>query len=120
MLFNSLEFAIFFPIMGFVAIGFEHCVANMYFIPTGIILENWAGIVPPGASVPGSLGWAGFLWKNLLPVTIGNILGGIGCVGLVYWFIFLRPRQQSEPQAAPESVAVEGTPALGGTGLRLR
>ena len=86
----SKIFAIFFPIMGFVAIGFEHCVANMYFIPTGIILENWAGIVPPGASVPGSLGWAGFLWKNLLPVTIGNIIGGAVFVGMSYWGAFLR------------------------------
>jgi len=83
-------FAIFFPIMGFVAIGFEHCVANMYFIPTGIILESWAGIGPPPTIDPNTLGWVCFLWKNLLPVTIGNIIGGAVFVGMSYWGAFLR------------------------------
>ncbi len=87
----SKIFAIFFPIMGFVAIGFEHCVANMYFIPTGIILESWANIAPPAAVQPNSLGWVGFLWKNLLPVTIGNIIGGTVFVGMSYWGAYLRP-----------------------------
>ena len=83
-------FAIFFPIMGFVAIGFEHCVANMYFIATGIMLENWAGIAPPPTVEPNTLGWVCFLWKNLLPVTIGNIIGGAVFVGMSYWGAFLR------------------------------
>jgi len=83
-------FAIFFPITGFVAIGFEHCVANMYFIPTGIILKSWAGIAPPSTVAPNALGWVSFLWKNLLPVTIGNIIGGAVFVGMSYWGAFLR------------------------------
>ena len=83
-------FAIFFPIMGFVAIGFEHCVANMYFIPTGIMLESWAGITPSPTVEPNALGWVCFLWKNLLPVTIGNIIGGAVFVGMSYWGAFLR------------------------------
>ncbi|MBN1255622.1 MAG: formate/nitrite transporter family protein [Deltaproteobacteria bacterium] len=82
-------FAIFFPIMGFVAIGFEHCVANMYFIPTGIFLHQWAGIAGPAAFDPSSLSWIGFLWKNLLPVTIGNIIGGAVFVGMSYWSAYL-------------------------------
>ena len=86
----SKIFAIFFPIMGFVAIGFEHCVANMYFIPTGIILESWAKIAPPAAVGTNTLGWIAFLWKNLLPVTIGNIIGGAVFVGMSYWGAFLR------------------------------
>jgi formate/nitrite transporter len=86
----SKIFAIFFPIMGFVAIGFEHCVANMYFIPTGLILENWAGIAPPAVVAPNSLSWINLLWKNLLPVTIGNIIGGAVFVGMGYWGAFLR------------------------------
>jgi formate/nitrite transporter len=86
----SKIFAIFFPIMGFVAIGFEHCVANMYFIPTGIILESWANISPPAAVATNTLTWVAFLWKNLLPVTIGNIIGGAVFVGMSYWGAFLR------------------------------
>jgi formate/nitrite transporter len=84
-------FAIFFPIMGFVAIGFEHCIANMYFIPTGILLNHGAGIGAPAAFDPASLTWISFLWKNLLPVTIGNIIGGAVFVGMSYWGAYLRP-----------------------------
>ncbi|MEE4354859.1 MAG: formate/nitrite family transporter [Desulfococcaceae bacterium] len=83
-------FAIFFPIMGFVAIGFEHCVANMYFIPTGIFLSQWAGIAPAGLDM-NTLTWTSFLFSNLLPVTIGNIVGGVFFVGLGYWGAYLRP-----------------------------
>jgi formate/nitrite transporter len=83
-------FAIFFPIMGFVAIGFEHCVANMYFIPSGIFLKSWAGIAAPAGFDPGSLGWISFLWKNLLPVTLGNLIGGGVFVGMSYWGAYLR------------------------------
>ena len=84
-------FAIFFPIMGFVAIGFEHCVANMYFIPTGIFLKNWAGIGSASMAGLDALTWANFVWKNLLPVTIGNIIGGAVFVGMSYWGAYLRP-----------------------------
>lgn len=84
-------FAIFFPIMGFVAIGFEHCVANMYFIPAAILLKNWAGIAAPAAADPNALGWVSFLLKNLVPVTIGNIVGGAFFVGMSYWGAYLRP-----------------------------
>lgn len=84
-------FAVFFPIMGFVAIGFEHCVANMYFIPAAILLNSWAGIAGPVAADPNALGWISFLWKNLLPVTVGNIIGGAFFVGMSYWGAYLRP-----------------------------
>jgi formate/nitrite transporter len=84
-------FAIFFPIMAFVAIGFEHSVANMYFIPTAIFLMNGAGIAAPQGVDPGALGWISFLWNNLLPVTIGNIIGGVVFVGMSYWGAYLRP-----------------------------
>lgn len=83
-------FAIFFPIMGFVAIGFEHCVANMYFIPVGIFLTRWAGIAPEGLDVS-SITWTAFALKSLVPVTIGNIIGGVVFVGLGYWGAYLRP-----------------------------
>jgi formate/nitrite transporter len=84
-------FAIFFPIMGFVALGFEHSVANMYFIPVGLFLKNWLGMAAPAGVDPASLSWVSFLWKNLLPVTIGNIIGGAVFVGMSYWSAYLRP-----------------------------
>ena len=83
-------FAIFFPIMAFVAIGFEHSVANMYFIPAGILLMNETVISNLVGIDLGMLGWANFLWRNLLPVTIGNIIGGALMVGMVYWFVYIR------------------------------
>jgi formate/nitrite transporter len=85
-------FAIFFPIMAFVAIGFEHSVANMYFIPTGILLMKGAGITNVPGIDPNILGWINFLWRNLLPVTIGNIIGGAVFVGMSYWGAYLRPK----------------------------
>ena len=88
-------FAIFFPIMGFVAIGFEHCVANMYFIPTGIFLHSWAGVALPAGMAADALNWGSFLWNNLLPVTIGNIIGGGVFVGMSYWGAYLLPAQNA-------------------------
>lgn len=84
-------FAIFFPIMAFVAIGFEHCVANMYFIPTGIFLSKWAGLTLPQGVDMSILGWGNFIIKNLIPVTIGNIIGGGVFVGMSYWSAYLKP-----------------------------
>lgn len=72
--------AIVFPISAFVAAGFEHCVANMYFIPLGILLS---------AGAPGSPSWAG-LAANLVPVTLGNIAGGSLMVAAVYYLIYNR------------------------------
>jgi formate/nitrite transporter len=84
-------FAIFFPIMAFVAIGFEHCIANMYFIPTGIFLRAWAGIPAPEGINPDVLSWGSFTVRNLIPVTIGNLIGGGLFVGMSYWGAYLRP-----------------------------
>ncbi|MGD9732494.1 MAG: formate/nitrite family transporter [Desulfamplus sp.] len=84
--------AIFFPIMGFVAIGFEHCIANMYFIPVGIFLSKWAGVAPEGIDV-NTITWGAFVVHNLVPVTIGNTIGGVVFVGLGYWGAYLRPTQ---------------------------
>ena len=79
--------AIVFPIAAFVACGFEHSVANMYFIPLGIFLREQA--VASGATNLDALNWLG-LARNLLPVTLGNLVGGAGMVGLVYWVIYRR------------------------------
>ena len=82
--------AIVFPITAFVALGFEHCVANMYFIPMGILLKG--APVAAGMDLAG-LTWARFVTVNLVPVTIGNIIGGAGFVGLLYWVVYLRKSQ---------------------------
>ncbi len=88
------------PIAAFVAAGFEHSVANMYFISHALLIKEFAPDafwVEAGASASSfsDLGWAGFA-KNLVPVTIGNILGGTVLVGVVYWFVYLRPGRKGE------------------------
>ena len=88
--------AIIFPITAFVAAGFEHSVANMYFVPMGLFVKSGAtdafwNQIGSSAAAYDSLSWGNFLLNNLLPVTIGNIIGGTIMVGLVYWFIYLRP-----------------------------
>ena len=83
--------AIFFPIMAFVALGYEHCIANMYFIPMGLFLEGsaaWAGAAP--LEVLSKLTWGRFVTANLVPVTLGNIVGGALFVGSIYWFVYTR------------------------------
>lgn len=84
-------FAIFFPIMAFVAMGFYHSVANMYFIPVGLFVKDWAGLPTPSGVDLGALGWLGFLWRNLLPFTIGNTIGGGVFVGMSYLSAYLKP-----------------------------
>ena len=86
--------SIIFPITAFVAAGFEHSVANMFFIPMGLFIKmDHAFMVQVGATYA-DLTWGNFLWRNLLPVTIGNIIGGAVFVGLVYWYIYLRPKAE--------------------------
>jgi formate/nitrite transporter len=84
-------FAIVFPISAFVAASFEHSVANMYFIPIGLFIKTFDPAFTAASKVDVSgLTWGTFLLKNLLPVTIGNIIGGAVLVAAVYWAIFLR------------------------------
>ena len=86
--------AILFPVSAFVAAGFEHSVANMYFVPLGLLIKAWApdSLWAELAFQPGDLSaltLSGFFW-NLLPVTLGNMIGGGLLVGVVYWFAYLR------------------------------
>lgn len=80
--------ALWFPIMTFVALGMEHCVANMFFVPLGIFV----GECPRYLAVPGHLQltatWGDFFLRNLLPVTLGNICGGVLLVAGLYTIIF--------------------------------
>ncbi|MDP6467484.1 MAG: formate transporter FocA [Pirellulaceae bacterium] len=82
------------PITAFVACSFEHSVANMYFIPIGLFIRNWGSGVVVAADLS-KLTWTGFFLNNLLPVTLGNIVGGAAMVGGVYWFIYLRGQSES-------------------------
>lgn len=94
--------AIIFPITAFVAVGFEHSIANMYFIPIGLLIKTaapaafWESVGTTAAAYP-DLTWTNFAVANLLPVTLGNIIGGAVMVGLAYWFIYLRPTWTGHP-----------------------
>ncbi|MDI7275607.1 MAG: formate/nitrite family transporter [Anaerolineae bacterium] len=98
--------SIIFPITAFVAAGFEHSVANMYFIPIGWLIKTFDPAFIEGLAAAGTpvnvanVTVARFLVANLLPVTIGNIIGGAGLVGFVYWAIYLRPRRSQQAAAA--------------------
>lgn len=83
--------AIVFPITAFVAAGFEHSIANMYFVPIGLLIKRWgsAEFLNSLPSTYPDLTWSNFFLRNLLPVTIGNIIGGAVLVGLAYWSIYL-------------------------------
>lgn len=88
--------AVLLPISAFVALGFEHSVANMFVIPAGMVASNmqaWQGM---GISVSENLTVSGFLLGNLLPVTLGNLVGGSLVVGLCYWFIYLRNNEEQK------------------------
>ena len=78
--------AVFFPIMVFVLCGFEHSVANMFYVPAGIFENLLSG------TYGGALTIEGFLINNLLPVTIGNIIGGALLVGGVYYLVYLKKK----------------------------
>jgi formate transporter len=111
--------AILFPITAFVAAGFEHSIANMYFIPMGLLIK---GFVPADSTFWTAIGktaadfqyltWGAFFVKNLIPVTIGNIIGGAGFVGLAYWFAYLRPQKVVvvPKEAKPTLLVVDDDP----------
>ncbi|MGE3146439.1 MAG: formate transporter FocA [Pseudorhodoplanes sp.] len=86
------------PISGFVAAGFEHSIANIYFIPIALFIKAgapgsfWTAIGRTPADFA-SLTWDNFVFANLIPVTAGNIVGGSVMVAAVYWFVYLRRRQ---------------------------
>jgi formate transporter len=93
------------PIAAFVAAGFEHSIANAYFIPMGLFIKAtapdsfWVSIGKTAADFP-TLTWVGFL-ENLVPVAIGNIIGGSLLVAAVYWFVYLRKSGRSATSVPP-------------------
>lgn len=94
--------AIFFPIWLFITSGFEHSIANMYYIPAGIIAKGnpkWAeaaltfGITQDKLD---ALNFSNFIFKNLIPVTLGNIIGGALFVGAIYWISFIYKKKEQK------------------------
>jgi len=88
--------AIIFPITAFVASSFEHSIANMYYVPYALFIKDFdlafvAKLADKAPDLSG-LTWGAFFVNNLLPVTLGNIIGGAGLVALIYWFVYLRGR----------------------------
>jgi len=101
-------FSIFFPIMAFVSSGFEHCVANMFFIPMGITITNAAPELVASqfnmtvADAVSFFSYSNFITANLIPATLGNIVGGALFVGGIYWYAYMR-------KAPASTVKVEQT-----------
>ena len=87
-------FAIFFPIWLFITSGFEHSVANMYYIPAGIMAKGNSALVEAASGLGVTaeklkhLNWGTFFTANLIPVTLGNIVGGGIFVATIYWFVY--------------------------------
>jgi formate/nitrite transporter len=100
--------AMYFPVMAFVASGFEHSIANMYFIPMGILLKSNALVVSASGLGDGAanLTWRAFLVNNLVPVTLGNIVGGAIFVGGAYYLAYLKPVSQ-EPSHPDRDIYME-------------
>jgi formate/nitrite transporter len=94
------------PIACFVAAGFEHSIANMYFIPASLFIKYmgdpsfFTAIQKTAADFP-KLTWGNFFLVNLVPVTIGNIIGGGIMVGLMYWFVYSRKAKAAAAEAKP-------------------
>ncbi|MCG7586624.1 formate/nitrite transporter family protein [Photobacterium sp. OFAV2-7] len=87
--------AIVFPISAFVAAGFEHSIANMYFIPLAMLIKAFGDT--GAASVADSVTLLGFI-GNLIPVILGNLVGGSVLVGLVYHIVYLRGQSLPKPE----------------------
>lgn len=101
--------AIFFPIWLFITSGFEHSVANMYYIPAGIMAKGTQAWVDAAQAIGvkpetlANLNWGSFFAKNLLPVTLGNIVGGGIFVGVVYWYVYLKNGDAPKGNQSSES-----------------
>jgi formate transporter len=107
------------PISAFVAAGFEHSIANMYFIPIALFIKQmgtpafFEAIKKTPADFP-HLTWSNFFVANLLPVTIGNVIGGAVMVGLMYWFIYLSKAKKAvaTTEAAVRIAAATARPVV--------
>ena len=88
--------AIIFPISAFVAAGFEHSIANMYFMPLAMLIQQFGPPTPGAAQVT----WLGTM-QNLLPVICGNLVGGSVLVGLTYHLVYRRGERTGPADTPP-------------------
>lgn len=104
--------AIVFPISAFVAMSFEHSIANMYFIPAGMLINQFDLAFVAGLNLDvTNLTLVGFL-NNLIPVTVGNIIGGIFLVAASYWFVYLRKPVPAPNDEAGAQTKEDGRPSM--------
>lgn len=107
---------VFFPIWLFITSGFEHSIANMYYIPAGIMAksnEAWVAAIGFSSDALANLTWGNFLVNNLLPVTVGNIVGGMVFVGMVHHYVFAdRKTGRNSMQSSPVKNEAECTPRM--------
>ena len=85
--------------MTFVASGYEHSVANMFFIPSGILMKSVPDVVALSglsAAQLATLSWKSFFLNNLLPVTLGNIVGALVFVVLLFWIAYLKDERTQD------------------------
>ena len=78
------------PVAIFILCGFEHCIANMFYIPTGLLIMREYGLTAEGLTM------GSFLFNNLIPATIGNMIGGMLVIGGGYWLVYLRGTKNRE------------------------
>jgi len=92
------------PIMLFVLSGYEHSIANMYYIPAGLFAKGYSVYSAAADTIDpakfNNLTWGNMFTKNIIPVTLGNIIGGVLLVGIVYWFVYLREPQKAAKPAS--------------------
>ncbi|WP_411680578.1 formate/nitrite transporter family protein [Clostridium thailandense] len=102
----SKIFIIWFPIMAFVACGFEHCVANMYFLTAGIFAKTNPVYLKASGLAPDKVINGSGIINNLIPVTLGNIVGGVVMVGLAYYVVYKYIPAQKNKAASEEKASV--------------
>jgi len=104
--------AIFFPIWLFITSGFEHSIANMYYIPAGIMAKDNKTLTAAAAALGvtpeklSHLNWETFFTKNLIPVTLGNIVGGGIFVAAAYWFVYIRSQKNMENKVETQVTSI--------------
>ena len=91
---------LFLPIMLFVLCGFEHSIANMFYIPAGLFAAGNQNYMAAFGGSTASLTWGAMFVKNLIPVTLGNIIGGVVLVGMGYWYIYIHDGEKKAPSGA--------------------
>ncbi|RCU50027.1 formate transporter FocA [Corallincola holothuriorum] len=113
------------PVALFVSTGFEHCVANMFMVPLAIAIKSGAGpdfwaATGMSAQAFSDLTFSNFIFNNLIPVTLGNIIGGAMFVGLTYWGIYRRPTLKSESKIVNHLDKIKGTTIMKNSNVTLQ